>query len=492
VPAGPSVVDPNAWFSFAIQTEQDLASETTPSTPVPADEAIRTSAPSEEACCAPAAADLPTSTSATKILPPPIKEVPHLPAPAKETPCASAPLEAACRTSAPTEEVSRTSSSADAAHCSPVPADLAVPVALPPASVGVGMEPPSEAADPRGTVGYYPEGCPTRSNVRYVDKNNPETEVEDAPAENAAPAESPVPRAIPPAVTRLLTSEEEPPLSVDPPAPQTSSPVPLLLCDDRPAVCGPPKPDVSKDIQESQPPRLSWLSFCEAPGPGAGESIREARVLVPQLPTEPRKSTRPKWARRLRPKKPGTPASSQCLPGGGVILPAPLSHFHLTPACLPPAFHNAPQCLRPSACPFTLFFDFISLCLFLCFIFFLLTFLWHFILVLGKFPHPNPSSARDPSSALRPLMFPADVHLDLSDEPSVGFWVPFQPQKPVRTRHRLRTSYAQQRVSHPLLRNFWASPARLHICTTPPVVLGSYANPVGSWAPVGPFVVHLG
>ena len=49
-PAGPSVVDPDAWFSFAIQREQDLASETTPSTPVPADEAIRTSAPSEEAC----------------------------------------------------------------------------------------------------------------------------------------------------------------------------------------------------------------------------------------------------------------------------------------------------------------------------------------------------------------------------------------------------------------------------------------------------------
>jgi len=45
----PSVVDPDAWFSFAIQTEQDLASEMTPSTPVPADQAIRTSVPSEEA-----------------------------------------------------------------------------------------------------------------------------------------------------------------------------------------------------------------------------------------------------------------------------------------------------------------------------------------------------------------------------------------------------------------------------------------------------------
>jgi len=83
-PAGPSVVDPDAWFSFAIQREQDLASETTPSTPVPADEAIRTSAPSEEACCAPTAADLPTPTFATEILPPPIKEVPHLPAPANK------------------------------------------------------------------------------------------------------------------------------------------------------------------------------------------------------------------------------------------------------------------------------------------------------------------------------------------------------------------------------------------------------------------------
>jgi len=315
-PAGPSVVDPDAWFSFAIQTEQDLASETTPSTPVPVDEAICTSAPSEEARCAPAAADPPTPTSVTEILPPPIEEVPHLPAPAKETPCTSTPSEAACCTS----------TSADAAPCSPVPVDLAVPVALPPASMGV-AEPPSEAANPRGTVGCYPEGCPTRSDVRYVDKNNPETEVEDAPAENAALAESPVPRAIPPAVTRLPTSEEEPPLSVDPPALQTSSPVPLPLCNDRPAVCGPPKPDVSKDIQESQLPRLSWLSFREAPGPEAGESTREARVLAPRLPTEPRKSTRPKWARRLRPRKPGTPASSQCLPGGGVILPAPLSHF---------------------------------------------------------------------------------------------------------------------------------------------------------------------
>jgi len=70
-PAGPSVVDPDAWFSFAIQMEQDLASETTPSTPVSADEAIRTSASSEGACCAPAAADPPTPTSVTEILPPP-------------------------------------------------------------------------------------------------------------------------------------------------------------------------------------------------------------------------------------------------------------------------------------------------------------------------------------------------------------------------------------------------------------------------------------
>ena len=88
--------------------------------------------------------------------------------------------------------------------------------------------------------------------------------------------------------------------------------------------------------------------------------------------------------------------------------------------------------------------------------------------MLGNFPHPNPSSARDPSSAPQPLMFPADVHLDLSGEPSVGFWVPFQPRKPVRTRHGLQTSYAQQRVSHLLLRNFWASPTyaqRLPLCS---------------------------
>jgi len=111
-------------------------------------------------------------------------------------------------------------------------------------------EPPSEATNPRGTVGCYPEGCPTRSDVRYVDENNPETEVEGAPAENAAPAESPVPQAIPPAVTGLPASEEEPPLSVDPPAPQTSSPVPLPLCNDRLAVCGTPEPDVSKDTLE--------------------------------------------------------------------------------------------------------------------------------------------------------------------------------------------------------------------------------------------------
>jgi len=325
-PARPSFVDPDAWFSFAIQTEQDLTSETTPSTPVPADEAIRTSAPSEEACCAPAAVDLPTPTFATEILPPPIEEAPHLPAPAKETPCTSAPSEAACRTSAPAEEVSCTSSSADAAHCSPVPADLAVPVALPSPSVGV-AEPPSEAANPRGTVGCYPEGCPTRSDVRYVDENNPETEVEDAPAENAAPAKSPVPRAIPPAVTGLPASEEELPLSVDPPALQTSSPVPLPLCNDRLAVCGTPEPDVGKDIQESQPPRLNWPSTREAPRLGVNKSAREARVLAPRPPTEPRKLMRPEWARRLRPRKPGTPVSIQCLPGEGVILLTPLSHF---------------------------------------------------------------------------------------------------------------------------------------------------------------------
>ena len=75
-------------------------------------------------------------------------------------------------------------------------------------------------------------------------------------------------------------------------------------------------------------------------------------------------------------------------------------------------------------------------------------------------------------------MFLADARLDLSGEPSVGFWVPFQPRKPVRTRHELQMSYAQQRVSHPLLHNFWALPAQLHIRTTPPVVLGGYANRV--------------
>jgi len=211
-------------------------------------------------------------------------------------------------------------------RCSPVPADLTVPVALPPASMGV-AEPPSEAANPHGTVGCYPEGCPTRSDVRYVDKNNPETEVEDAPAENTAPAEFPVPQAIPPAVTGLPALEEEPPLSVDPPAPQMSSPVPLPLCNDRLAVCGTPEPDVGKDIQESQPPHLNWPSAREAPRLGVNKSTREARVLAPRPPTEPRKLMRPEWARRLRPRKPGTPVSLQCLPGGGVILPTPLSHF---------------------------------------------------------------------------------------------------------------------------------------------------------------------
>jgi len=156
----------------------------------------------------------------------------------------------------------RTSTSADAAPCSPVPADLAVPVALPPASMGV-AEPPSEAANPCGTVGCYPEGCPTPSDVRYVDENNPETEVEDTPAENAAPAESPVPQAIPPVVTGLPASEEELPLSVDPPARQTSSPIPLPLCNNRFAACGTPEPDIGKDIQESQPPRLNWPSAGE-------------------------------------------------------------------------------------------------------------------------------------------------------------------------------------------------------------------------------------
>ena len=171
-PAGPSVLDPDAWFSFAIQTEQDLAAEATPHGPAPAEEVSRASAHSEEVCCVPAAADLSTPTSVTEILPSPIEEVLHRPAPAEETPCASTPSEAACRTPTPAEEASHASASADATHCSPAPADLAIPFGLPPASTEA-AEPPPEATNPAERLAATQKAVPPAPTSAMWTKTTP-------------------------------------------------------------------------------------------------------------------------------------------------------------------------------------------------------------------------------------------------------------------------------------------------------------------------------
>src|SRR6266571_2267132 len=81
------------------------------------------------------------------------------------------------------------------------------------------MECPPDAIILYGTSGCYPEDCPT-PNICYVDKNDPETEVDDAPSKDASPNEPPVPQTVLPVVTEPLVSEEKVPLLVDssPPA----------------------------------------------------------------------------------------------------------------------------------------------------------------------------------------------------------------------------------------------------------------------------------
>ena len=67
-----------------------------------------------------------------------------------------------------------------------------------------------------------------------------------------------------------------------------------------------------------------------------------------------------------------------------------------------------------------------------------------------------------------------DAHLDLSGEHLAAslFPDPFQPWKPIS----IRDIIGLWRVSHPLLCNFWALPARLRARTMPPVALASYAS----------------
>ncbi len=160
VPGRPSDADPDAWFSFAVQMEQDLAAEAAPRSPVSAEEAVRASAHSEEV------------------------------------------YEVTSRVSAPEAEVPSASTSPDATHCRPVSVEP--------------TERPPDATIFRGTSGCYPEGRP---NPRILGSpapisatmGTPCTRSDETPSADAAPTVSPVP----PVVTELPVSEEKVPLPVD-------------------------------------------------------------------------------------------------------------------------------------------------------------------------------------------------------------------------------------------------------------------------------------
>src|SRR6266545_5831503 len=167
-PGRPSDADPDAWFSFAIQMEQDFAAEANPSTPVrsgvvcqtPAfiDEAtcvsatpeatFHSSTPAEEASGDPASADkdIRASTLSEKVgcspgaddpsAPAPISEAPPVlteavssmtttPASTEETNRRSVPPEAPSRTPAPEAGVPCTSAPCNAAYHSPASAEVA-------------------------------------------------------------------------------------------------------------------------------------------------------------------------------------------------------------------------------------------------------------------------------------------------------------------------------------------------------------------------------
>ncbi len=94
-PNRPPDTNPDAWFSFAVQMEQDLAAEAAPYSPASTDEAIRASAHSEEVC------------------------------------------KVTSRVSAPEVEVPNASTSPDATHCGPISAE---PTERPPdATISMGL-----------------------------------------------------------------------------------------------------------------------------------------------------------------------------------------------------------------------------------------------------------------------------------------------------------------------------------------------------------------
>jgi len=131
---------------------------------------------------------------------------------------------------------------------------------MPAPALAEAAEHPLDTANPCRTHGHCPEGCRT-SDIHYVDKNDPKAEVENAPAEDTMLTESSVPQAVPLVLTELPILEEELPLLVDSPTPQT-----YWL-----TVCEAPKLAVSKDIQKSLPPCLYWLSMHEVLRPEADE-----------------------------------------------------------------------------------------------------------------------------------------------------------------------------------------------------------------------------
>ncbi len=161
-PNRPPDTNPDAWFSFAVQMEQDLAAEAAPYSPASTDEAIRASAHLEEVC------------------------------------------KVTSRVSAPEVEVPNASTSPDATHCGPISAEP--------------TERPPDATILHGTPGCYPEGCPNPRGPGLpapisASMGTPRTHSDETPSANAALTESPVPQTVPLVVTELPVLEV--PLSVD-------------------------------------------------------------------------------------------------------------------------------------------------------------------------------------------------------------------------------------------------------------------------------------
>src|SRR6266545_2064619 len=130
----------------------------------------------------------PLSAKHPPVLTEAVSSVTATPASTEETNCRSVPPETPSRTPTPEAEVSCTSAPCNAAYRSPASAEVA--------------EHFSNVTILHGTSGCYPEGCPTPC-VLYMEKSDSQTEVDGVPCGDAPPTESLVPQV----VTELPVSE---------------------------------------------------------------------------------------------------------------------------------------------------------------------------------------------------------------------------------------------------------------------------------------------